>query len=105
MLNLISNAVKFSEPVTGKIGIRLLVDEGGVQVDITDNGIGISERDQTIIFDEFRQVKNAKRGRPRGTGLGLAITKRIVEFHGGKIWVNSREGAGATFSFHLPAAG
>lgn len=105
MVNLISNAVKFSNPTGGAIDITLSVGADHLRVDVADNGIGIGESDQKRIFEEFRQVHNPGRGRPKGTGLGLTITKRIVDFHGGEIWVRSREGQGSTFSFRLPVTG
>jgi signal transduction histidine kinase len=73
-----------------------------LKVDVRDNGIGISRKDQKIIFQEFQQVKDTSTGRPPGSGLGLAITKRIIDFHKGKIWVKSKPGKGSTFSFTLP---
>ncbi|NNG02082.1 MAG: histidine kinase [Desulfobacteraceae bacterium] len=102
MVNLISNAVKYSRPKTGKIRIRLVEHKDTLRVDVIDNGIGISKTDQKIIFDKFRQVKDDAKGRPAGTGLGLAITKRIVELHAGRIRVKSRPGRGSVFSFTIP---
>jgi len=100
--NLVSNAVKFT-PVKGKIRIEAAQEEGFVRVSITDNGIGISPEDQKVVFDEFRQVGVTTKGVKEGTGLGLAITRRIVERHGGRIWVESETGKGSRFSFTLPA--
>ena len=102
MLNLISNAVKFCPDAQGVIAIGLYAEADLLRVHVTDNGIGISPQDQRVIFKEFRQVKDAARGRPTGTGLGLSITKRIIDFHKGKIWVESDLGKGATFCFTLP---
>src|SRR5260370_12087055 len=99
--NLVSNAVKFT-PVKGKIRIEAAQEEGFVRVSITDNGIGISPEDQKVVFDEFRQVGVTTKGVKEGTGLGLAITRRIVERHGGRIWVESETGKGSRFSFTLP---
>jgi signal transduction histidine kinase len=76
-----------------------------VHISLSDNGIGISSKDQKIIFDKFRQVKSTAGGRPKGTGLGLAITRSIIAFHGGRIWVESSVGEGSTFHFTLPLAG
>ena len=102
MVNLISNAVKFCEDGQGKILITVDVAQDQLKVDVKDNGIGISEADQKVIFEEFRQIKHTTRGRPHGSGLGLAIARRIIDFHGGNIWVDSKPGKGSTFSFTLP---
>ena len=102
MVNLISNAVKFCEPSTGHINLALEVDHDVITVMVADNGIGIRLEDQVSIFEEFRQIKDTNKGRPSGSGLGLAITKRIVDFHGGRIWVESQPGKGSTFLFTLP---
>jgi signal transduction histidine kinase len=104
MVNLISNAVKFCDSNHGKITIRLTATEQQVQVDVQDNGIGIRTRDQSKIFEKFQQVKDPARGRPYGTGIGLTISKRIIDFHHGKIWVKSKPGRGSTFSFSLPTS-
>ncbi len=102
MVNLISNAAKFCDSVNGKIIINLKVKDTMLQVDVKDNGIGISRKNQKIIFEKFRQVKDTSRGRPAGSGLGLTITKRIINFHNGSIWVKSAPGQGSIFSFTLP---
>ncbi len=102
MLNLISNAVKFCDRHDGKISINLKNLEDHLEMRVTDNGIGIRPENQQIIFETFRQVKASGKGRPAGSGLGLAITKRIVDFHGGRIWVESQPGVGATFVFTIP---
>ena len=102
MVNLVSNAVKFCPSADGAMAISLRADKGSVRVDVKDNGIGISKKDKLIIFDKFQQVKNLKTGRPSGSGLGLNITKHIVEFHKGRLWVKSKPGKGATFSFAIP---
>jgi Na+/proline symporter/signal transduction histidine kinase len=102
LVNLISNAVKFCDADRGKITIRLTANTNQVQVDVQDNGIGIKAEHQIKIFEKFQQVKDPARGRPYGTGIGLTISKRIIDFHHGKIWVNSTPGRGSTFSFSLP---
>ena len=76
--------------------------DDSVLVSVIDNGIGISTEDQSIIFEEFRQVATKNQNRPEGTGLGLALTKKFVEMHGGRIWVSSEPGKGSTFAFTLP---
>ena len=105
LVNLISNAVKFCEPDRGRIDIRLEDGAGGSTLSVKDNGIGISEEDQTQIFDKFQQVVDPARGRPPGSGLGLSITRQIIRHHRGELTVASAPGQGATFSFTLPRPG
>jgi Na+/proline symporter/nitrogen-specific signal transduction histidine kinase len=102
MFNLVSNAVKFCDNKGGIINIKLSVENKRLRIDVSDNGIGISREHQEMIFEKFKQVIDTKLGRPRGTGLGLSITKRIVDYHNGKIWVESEPGKGSTFSFIIP---
>jgi Na+/proline symporter/nitrogen-specific signal transduction histidine kinase len=102
MVNLISNAVKFCEPHSGQIQIDLKHRFNKLHLSVQDNGIGISNADQSVIFDQFRQVPTSDRGRPQGTGLGLAITRRIVDFHAGRISVASELKKGTTFNIVLP---
>jgi two-component system phosphate regulon sensor histidine kinase PhoR len=73
-----------------------------IQVDITDTGCGIPEKDREAIFEEFYRVDNTINETVKGTGLGLTLVKHIIEAHNGKIWVRSKEGSGSTFSFTLP---
>src|SRR5262249_48442891 len=103
LLNLLSNAVKFTRE-GGTVRLRVEQVNDSVRVSVIDNGIGISAEDQTIIFEEFRQVATKDQNKPEGTGLGLALTKKFVEMHGGRIWVESEVGKGSTFVFTLPAA-
>ena len=102
MVNLISNAVKFCEADRGNINVRLQAKAHHLLVQVKDNGIGIKPDNLSRIFEPFHQVKNPTRGRPMGTGIGLTITKRIIDFHHGRIWAESAPGKGATFSFTLP---
>ncbi len=110
MVNLISNAVKFCDPDKGKIKVGVQKKFKGIDNDgnhhltvfIQDNGVGISKKDQKIIFHEFRQVASNAEGRPTGTGIGLTITKHILDAHNGRIWVDSDLDKGATFFFTLP---
>jgi signal transduction histidine kinase len=100
VLNLLSNAIKFT-PQGGRIEVRAARRDGSVEVSVSDTGVGIAPEDQEKIFEEFRQVGTAdKKG--EGTGLGLALARKFVELHGGRIWVTSRLGEGATFTFTLP---
>ncbi len=105
MVNLISNAVKFCPDHGGRIVIRATTDEDHLRIEVQDNGVGIQPEDQKIIFEKFRQIRHSGRGRPPGSGLGLAIVKSIIDHHGGRIWVESRPGQGATFCFTLPLYG
>jgi signal transduction histidine kinase len=100
LLNLLSNALKFT-PEGGKIDVRAAVNDGVVEISVTDTGIGISPEDQEAVFEEFRQVGTASK-KVEGTGLGLAISRKFIELHGGKIWVTSQVGTGSTFAFTLP---
>ena len=102
LVNLISNAVKFCEPSHGRIIVRVKVRAAHVLVAVEDNGIGIKPEHLKKVFEPFHQIKSPTRGRPAGTGIGLTITKRIVDFHHGRIWVDSTPGSGAVFSFTLP---
>lgn len=102
VVNLLSNAVKFCEPGRGRVEVTLVREGASLRVDVGDNGPGISAADQKIIFDKFRQAGDTLVDKPRGTGLGLHISRHIVEYFGGRMWVTSRPGAGAVFSFTLP---
>jgi Na+/proline symporter/nitrogen-specific signal transduction histidine kinase len=102
LLNLLSNAVKFLPSQTGCVRLTLRVDAEGVEVSVADNGPGIRPEDQQIIFERFRQVGDSMTDKPAGTGLGLPISRRIVEHFGGRLWVESVLGEGATFYFFLP---
>ena len=100
-INLIGNAIKFTPP-QGKIAIRSYKMDKEIQIDISDTGCGIPEKEQEVIFEEFYRVDNTINETAKGTGLGLTLVKRIIEAHNGKIWVKSKEGSGSTFSFTLP---
>jgi Na+/proline symporter/nitrogen-specific signal transduction histidine kinase len=104
LLNLLSNAVKFVEPGSGTVEVSLCESAGYLRVDVRDNGPGVRAEDQELIFDKFRQGGDTLPSRPRGSGLGLHISRRIVEHFGGRMWVQSRPGEGACFSFTLPLA-
>jgi Na+/proline symporter/nitrogen-specific signal transduction histidine kinase len=102
MVNIISNAVKFCDRDRGMIAVRLRTEDNQLIVEVQDNGVGINPKDLNKIFQPFHQIKNPTQGRPPGTGIGLSITKRIVDFHHGRIWVESEPGRGSRFSFSLP---
>jgi Na+/proline symporter/nitrogen-specific signal transduction histidine kinase len=104
VVNLLSNAVKFSEPGAGRVSVGLVAGDGALRVDVSDNGPGVAAEDQRVIFEKFRQGGDTRRNRPAGTGLGLPISREIVDHLGGRLWVESTPGAGATFSFTLPMA-
>ncbi len=101
--NLIGNAIKFTPP-QGKVTLAAQRDGlGWVQVSVADTGPGIPPEQADKIFDEFHQIPQAGRPKVKGMGLGLTITKKLLEMHGGKIWVQSEPGKGSTFFFVLPA--
>ena len=102
VVNLLSNAVKFIEPGRGRVEISLAEEGGFLRLDVRDNGPGISLEHQELIFEKFRQAGDPLTGKPQGSGLGLYISRRIVEHSGGRLWVSSRPGEGACFSFTLP---
>ena len=100
ILNLLWNAIKFT-PAGGAVDVSTARRDGQVRVSVTDTGPGIAAEDQGRIFEEFQQAAAGKEQR-EGTGLGLALSKRLVELHGGRIWVESELGKGSTFVFTLP---
>jgi signal transduction histidine kinase len=101
LLNLLSNAVKFT-PDGGRVAVKATRDALGVRVAVSDTGIGIAPEDQEAVFEEFRQVGGDYTSKIEGTGLGLALTRRFVELHGGRIWLESELGKGSTFCFTIP---
>ena len=100
LINLVGNAIKFTD--TGEVAVKAEAKNGSFYVAVRDTGPGISATDQAKLFQEFQQADNAITKKKGGTGLGLAISKRIIEMHGGKIWVESQLGQGSTFAFKLP---
>jgi signal transduction histidine kinase len=100
LLNLVGNAIKFTDE--GEVVIKAHASNGLFHLSVRDTGPGISEADQAKLFQEFRQADNSITRKKGGTGLGLTISKRIIEMHGGRIWVESTVGRGSTFSFLLP---
>ena len=102
VINLVGNAIKFTD--TGEVVIKASANDGSFHLSVCDTGPGISAADQAKLFQEFQQADNAITRKKGGTGLGLAISKRIIEMHGGKIWVESQLGQGSTFAFTLPVS-
>jgi signal transduction histidine kinase len=100
LLNLVGNAIKFTD--AGEVRIIAKTADGQFAVSVIDTGPGIPEQERTRIFEQFHQVDAANTKAKGGTGLGLAITKQIVEMHGGRIWVESILGQGSTFHMELP---
>jgi GAF domain-containing protein/anti-sigma regulatory factor (Ser/Thr protein kinase) len=101
LVNLLSNAVKFT-PEGGQIKVDASLGDSAAIISVTDTGIGIAKGDQEAIFEEFRQVGSNYAQKREGTGLGLTLTRKFVEMHGGKIWVESELGKGSKFTFTLP---
>jgi two-component system phosphate regulon sensor histidine kinase PhoR len=101
LVNLIHNAIKFTPPA-GRITVSAKAEGDKLLVSASDTGVGIPEDDLPRVFERFYKADRARAG--GGTGLGLAIAKHVVEAHGGRIWVESVEGRGATFSFSIPLA-
>jgi PAS domain S-box-containing protein len=100
LLNLVGNAIKFTDK--GEVAIRAFATNGAFTVAVCDTGPGIAAADQGKIFEEFQQADSSITRKKGGTGLGLSISKRIIEMHGGRIWVESEPGKGSTFCFTLP---
>jgi signal transduction histidine kinase len=100
LLNLVGNAIKFTD--IGEVSIKGSSANGSFNVAVHDTGPGISTADQAKLFQEFQQADNSITKKKGGTGLGLAISRRIIEMHGGRIWVESSPGNGSTFTFTLP---
>ena len=103
LLNLIDNAVKYT-PREGKITILAKVKNAFVQIDVSDTGVGIPEKDLPRIFERFYRVDKARSRELGGTGLGLSIVKHIIQAHNGEVFVQSVEGQGSTFTFTIPKA-
>jgi signal transduction histidine kinase len=101
IFNLLTNAVKFT-PAGGEVDVSAIRVNGDVRVSVADTGPGVDPEDHERIFEEFRQTEAGLEQR-EGTGLGLALSKRLVELHGGRIWIESEPGQGSTFVFTLPA--
>ena len=100
LLNLVGNAIKFTD--VGEVAIKAAAVNGSYTVAVRDTGPGIEPSDQAKIFEEFQQADSSATKKKGGTGLGLAIARRIIEMHGGRIWVESTIGQGATFFVTVP---
>jgi signal transduction histidine kinase len=100
VMNLVGNAIKFTE--AGAVRVRVTATDGVFEVGVADTGPGIAPADQQRIFEEFQQADSSTTRKKGGTGLGLSIARRIVELHGGRIWVESTPGRGSTFRFTVP---
>jgi two-component system sensor histidine kinase BaeS len=99
--NLLDNAVRHS-PQGGTITVKAANAGDGVQVDVTDQGPGLSPEELSLVFERFYRGDKARARSTGGSGLGLAIVKQLVEAHGGQVWAQSDDDGGATFSFTLP---
>src|SRR5262249_7970248 len=99
VFNLVSNAVKFT-PAGGRVDVSARLDDGQVEIAVADTGPGIAPQELETIFEELRQATNGNRA--EGTGLGLPLSRKLVELHGGRIWVESAAGRGSTFRFTVP---
>jgi signal transduction histidine kinase len=104
LINLISNAIKFTPETTGLIEVKVIYNEDKKELlfSVKDNGIGIPDKDKPRLFDRFYQVDNTSTRKYGGTGLGLAIVKKLVELNNGQLWVESKTGLGSTFYFTVP---
>src|SRR6185503_6313324 len=101
MLNLLTNAVKFTSE-GGEVSVHAAQRDGQIRIAVRDTGVGIAAKDLAVLFEAFRQVGADRARREEGTGLGLALTRKLVELHGGAIRVESEPGKGSCFTFSLP---
>ena len=101
LYNLLENAVKYS-PQGGEIKVSVKSDEEQLVIGVSDQGVGISAADQAKLFAPFQRLEETRPGGARGVGLGLLVCQRLVEAHGGRIWVESKPGRGSSFFFTLP---
>ncbi len=103
LINLLTNASRFT--TTGGVTITAQINRRSVQVAVADTGIGIAPEDTAKVFDEFGQVDSSIRRKHEGSGLGVPLSKRLVELHNGRMWLESQPGRGSTFYFTLPVGG
>ncbi len=102
VLNLVNNAIKFTPP-GGKIVLKARLERANLVVEVQDTGVGISKEEQKLLFEPYRSLES-EHERLSGLGLGLSLSKKLVELHGGQIWVKSEKGKGSTFGFSIPLA-
>jgi signal transduction histidine kinase len=102
VLNLVSNAVKFT-PADGRVAVSAHLEDGHAEIGVSDTGPGIAPAEQEAIFEEFEQTSAGRQA--EGTGLGLPLSRKLVELHGGSLWVESEVGDGSTFRFTIPVQG
>jgi signal transduction histidine kinase len=100
LMNLAGNSLKFTK--TGKVQISVALDNGRLRYSVADTGIGIPPDKIGSLFTEFKQTDATIASEYGGTGLGLSITKKFIEMHGGRIWVESEPGTGSTFTVEVP---
>jgi signal transduction histidine kinase len=100
IVNLLTNAVKFT-PSGGRVTVSAGQGDSEIVVSVADTGVGIAQEDQVRIFEEFEQTRQGKASE-EGTGLGLTLSRKLIELHGGRIWVESDLGKGTTFTFAIP---
>ena len=103
VLNLLTNAIKFTN-AGGSVHVSARVEGEWAQIEVRDTGIGIAEDEQERVFEAFQRGGRDARTSTEGTGLGLTLSKRIVELHGGRMWMQSQLGIGSTFGFAIPLA-
>ncbi len=101
LYNLLDNAAKYS-PSSSQIKILVNAELDRLVISVSDRGRGLSSSEQARIFGPFQRLENSRPDQARGAGLGLMVCRRLVEAHGGEVWVESRKNKGSTFSFSLP---
>ena len=105
LVNLLSNAAKFCDEKAGLVTVTAEARAEDLQISVADNGRGVPMENRQLIFEKFQQVSENLTGKPRGSGLGLTISRQIIEFFGGRIWVEPAPGGGARFCIVLPPRG